>query len=278
MCVRFGAFGARRRWTQSGRRAMNVTPTRRDVLALGVGLSLSGVSLAQTAPNVREVKIQANVQDFGRYNNPEEDKLWVLDFRFKDPRLITADVPGRGKKVCWYLWYQVINNTRKPRLFFPVFELVTTDKLSRHRDQFLPSVQEDIRRIEDPQNFYKIKNSSSISAELIPPTPPDAVPKAVTGVAIWDDVDPDANYYSIFVAGLSNGYTVSDPIPPDTEEVIRRKTLQLNFRRLGDRYEMKSSEIQFQAPAMWVYRGTAMKIPGLLKKPAAPAAPPPGNN
>jgi hypothetical protein len=274
MCVRIGALGARRRSTQSGRGPMNVTPTRREVLALGVGLSLSGVSLAQTAPNVREVKIQANVQDFGQYvPNDPDSKLWVLDFRFKDPRLITADVPARGKKVCWYLWYQVINNTGKPRLFFPVFELVTHDKQTRHRDQFLPSVQEEIRRIEDPQNFYKIKNSSSISAELIPPSLPDATPKAVTGVAIWDDVDPDANYYSIFVSGLSNGYVVTDPVPPDTEEVIRRKTLQLNFRRLGDRYEMKSSEIQFQAPAMWVYRGTPMKIPGLKK-----AAPPMGNN
>ena len=129
---------------------MTGTPNRREVLALGLGLSLSGLSLGQQ-PNVREVKPGPNVQDTGRFEPfPEEpnDNFWVLDFRFKDPRLIVADVPARGKKVCWYLWYQVINKTNKPRRFFPVFELVTRDRNTRHRDQFLPTVHEAIREIE----------------------------------------------------------------------------------------------------------------------------------
>src|SRR5687768_12714562 len=40
--------------------------------------------------------------------------LWVLDFKFKAPRPIVADVPGRGRRVCWYMWYQVINRTGAP--------------------------------------------------------------------------------------------------------------------------------------------------------------------
>jgi len=260
---------------------MTGTPNRREVLALGVGLSLSGLSLAQKPqqqPNVRWVEPMANVQDPGvinpltRKRDPDdpdkdkepEDKLWVLNFRFKDPRLITADVPARGKKVCWYLWYQVINFTGRPRTFFPVFELVTRDRNTRHRDQFLPTVADKIREIEDPHGYYKIKHFSAISNDPIPVSKlEDAVPRAVTGLAIWDDVDPDSNFFDIFVAGLSNGYTLTDPIPPDTRPVVRRKTLQLAFRRIGDRYEMKSSEIQFQPPATWVYRGTAQEIPGL---------------
>src|SRR5262249_57557531 len=112
--------------------------------------------LAQNGANVRTVEPQANVQDFGKFVRDDADsKLWVLDFKFKDPRLIEADVPARGKKTCWYLWYQVINRTGKPRLFFPIFELITHDKQTRHRDQFLPSVQEEIRRIEDKDNYYK---------------------------------------------------------------------------------------------------------------------------
>ena len=274
---------------------MTGSPNRREVLGLGLGLSLTGLALAQEAPdfntgppqpNVRVVKPGANVQDEGVINpltrpkkKPEdpdpEDKLWVLHFKFKDPRLIVADIPARGKKTCWYLWYQVINFTGKPRTFFPVFELVTRDRLTRHRDQFLPTVQEAIRQQEDPQNYYNIKNSSSISDDPIPPSLlKDALPRAVTGVAIWDDVDPDANFYDIFIAGLSNGYRRTDPIPPDTRDVIRRKTLQLAFKRVGDRFDMKSSEIQFQPPATWVYRGTALEVPGLQKKPMpAPPAP-----
>jgi hypothetical protein len=63
-------------------------------------------------------------------------------------RIITADIPGRGKKIVWYMWYQVINKTGDPRVFIPDFELVTTDKNTSHNDEVLPSVEEVIKRIE----------------------------------------------------------------------------------------------------------------------------------
>jgi len=221
---------------------------------------LTGLALA-ARPNEREVKPEPNVQD--------TDRVWVLDFKFKDPRLIKVDVPGRGQKMCWYLWYQVTNNTGEPRTFIPDFELVTHDRKTIHRDQVLPAVEEAIRRLEDRYGYSKIKNSVTIAAEPIPPTRSNADPRPVTGVAIWDDVNPDSTYYSIFVAGLSNGWSVTDPIPPDTRPVVRRKTLQLNFRRLGDRYEQRSEEIRFQSPAQWIYRGSSLGVPGL---PALPTS------
>ena len=238
------------------------------LLALGLGLSLVGLTLAAN-PNERVVKPERNVQDPAEVN-ADDNKLWVLDFKFKDPRLIKVDVPGRGQKVCWYLWYQVVNNTKQPHTFIPDFELVTRDRNSVHHDQILPKVQEAVRQLEDPTDYLKIKNSVTIAAEPIPPSRKDAEPRAVTGVAIWDDVDPDANYYSIFVSGLSNGWAVTDdPEKPGAKSVVRRKTLQLNFRRLGDRYLQKSEEIRFVPPAQWIYRGSSLTIPGL---PAAPAA------
>ena len=102
------------------------------------------------------------------------------------------NVPGRGQKVCWYLWYQVINNTPQPHTFIPDFELVTTDRNTVHHDQILPKVQDAVRQLEDPTDYLKIKNSVTIAAEPIPPSKKDAEPRTVTGVAIWDDVDPDA--------------------------------------------------------------------------------------
>ena len=76
--------------------------------------------------NEREVKRQVNVQD--------KDGIWVLDFRFKDPRLITVDIPGRGRTLVWYLWYQVVNNTGQPRTFIPDLELVTLEKPHVYQD------------------------------------------------------------------------------------------------------------------------------------------------
>ena len=198
-----------------------------------------------------------------------DSKVWVLDFKFKDPRLIKVDVPGRGQKVCWYLWYQVINKTKEAHTFIPDFELVTHDQHTVHHDQVLPKVQDAIRKIEDPTGYLNIKNSVTISAEPIPPSRPNAKPKAVTGVAIWDDVDPDTNNYSIYVAGLSNGWSQTDnPIAADKEPVIRRKTLQLNFKQLGDRYNMSSEEIHFVGPYQWIYRASELSAGSLT--PAKP--------
>ncbi len=230
-------------------------------LAVGLGLSLVGLTLAAN-PNERAVKPGRNVQDPAEVN-ADDNKLWVLDFKFKDPRLIKVDVPGRGQKVCWYLWYQVSNHTKQPHTFIPDFELVTHDRDTVHHDQILPKVQDAIRQIEDPTDYYKIKNSVTISAEPIPPSLPNAAPRVVTGVAIWDDVNPDSNSYSIFVAGLSNGWAVTDPITPGGKPVVRRKTLQLDFKRLGDRYLQRSEEIRFQPPAHWIYRGSQLTVPGL---------------
>lgn len=228
-------------------------------LLAATSLGVVGLALAAN-PNEREVKPQANVQDKDDITSPTS-RVWVLDFKFKDPRLIKVDIPGRGQRVCWYLWYQVINNTPEPHSFIPDFELVTHDRNTVHHDQVLPKVQEAIRQVEDPTDYLKMKNSVTIAADAIPPSRPNATPRAVTGVAIWDDVDPDSNRYSIFVAGLSNGWAVTDG--PDGKQVVRRKTLQLNFKRLGDRYLMRSEEIRFVPPAQWIYRGSQLSIPTL---------------
>ena len=70
----------------------------------------------------------------------------------------------------------------------------------------------------------------------------------------------DSNRYDIFVAGLSNGWSLTDPIPPSTKSVVRRKTLQLKFQRLGDKYLLKSEAIRFDPPARWLYRASQLDL------------------
>jgi hypothetical protein len=231
-------------------------------LALGVGFAAAG------NPNERDVKPQANVLDKDDITQPDS-KIWALDFRFKDPRILTMDVPGRhGRRVCLYLWYQVINKTKEPRTFIPDFDLVSLDQDVVYHDEVLPRVQQAVREIEDPTDYLRIRNSVTIYTEPIPPSKPEATPRAVTGVALWDitgdGTGTEANRFSqfnIFVSGLSNGWSVTDAIPPDTEPVVRRKTLKLKFKRVGD-------HIEFVEPAEWIYRGSHMKVPGGL--PGAP--------
>jgi hypothetical protein len=223
---------------------------------VGAGLALAG------NPNEREVKPGPDVLDKDDVANPD-GKIWCMEFKFKDPRIMTVDVPGRGRRVCWYMWYQVINKTKEPRTFIPDFELVTLDKNTVHQDQVLPKVQEAIRLVEDPTDYLKIKNSVTIAAEPINVSKEDAVVRPVTGLAIWDDVNPETTRFSVFVSGLSNGWAVTDPVGADREPVVRRKTLQLNFKRMGDKFSTDSRDIQFIPPAQWIYRASPIKLPML---------------
>jgi hypothetical protein len=255
---------------------------RRPIQVLWIALAAIvpvGAVLAAGPFNEREAKPQKNVED--------PAGIWVLEFRFKDPRVITVDIPGRGRKLCWYLWYQVINNpegqgSKDPVTFIPDFEIVTLDKPGVYKDQILPKVQEAIQKIEDPAGYEEkkqgrvpyldLKNSVTMAGQPIPPSKPDAFPRAVTGVAIWDDVPADTTQFSIFVSGLSNGWAKANNLP-DNQPLILRKTLKLNFRRLGDRTYQDSSELRYQPPAEWLYRPSKLHFGLPAKEPPAPPKP-----
>jgi hypothetical protein len=243
-------------------------------LVLGsLGLSLQ-VSPAQSPNNYNEREVKSSALPD---QDPKSD-VWTLDFRFKDPRLITVNVPARGTRICWYLWYQVINRTKEPRTFYPEFELVTLDYPGVYYDETLPAVEDAIRKLEDPNGNQQIKNSVTISARQIPISePPDkGYPRAITGVAIWDgtSADPkmreakghdlsDSQNFSIFIGGLSNGWVQVDPLGKGKVEapIIRRKTLQLNFKRIGDRFHLDARDITFEPPAEWIYRASRLRLP-----------------
>lgn len=235
-----------------------------------IALVLMGVclspALCQFTFNEREVKSEVSALD--------KADVWALDFRFKDPRLIKVNYPGRGTRIFWYFWYQVINRTGEPRLFVPQMELVTLDNPGIYKDEDLPAVVDAIKRIEDPTGYQDIKNSVTISSSPVPVSKPvdQAFPKAITGVAVWDASPADlkkrdsehkdlmdCTRFSIFVRGLSNGFVTVDPIAPGQPPITRHKTLQLNFRRQGDRFSVDSRDISFVAPAEWIYRAAARR-------------------
>jgi hypothetical protein len=253
--------------------------------ALVLLVALAGLSWATLALAAKPKEV--HVKD----TSSKDGKVWSLDFKFVDPRLMPVKIPGRGQRVCWYLRYQVINNTGEPRSFVPDFELYTRDTFMSYKDQVLPSAQEAIQKFEDPENFYKIKNSVTIAADPIPVTLPKATPRAVTGVAIWTDPNeplPDddeatkkrkaklpklaeTNSFTIFVGGLSNGWSKADVPGSKDKFVVQRKTLELRFKRAGDAAVLKSEAIRFEPPARWIYRATSLQLDAKEKKETPPA-------
>ena len=241
----------------------------------GVGLFLATFVLVPAAlvsqepgPNEREVKTAPTRGD--------KSDIYALDFRFKDPRIIKVHIPGRGTRICWYLWYQVINRTEKPRKFRPIFELVTHDYPAIYKDESgLLSVEEAIRKLEDPSDYQKIKSTYAIGLNLIPVSKPpeEAFPTTITGVAVWDASPEDlknrpagkrdlsdCTQFSIFVRDLSNGFVQVDAPGPGLPPQTREKTLQLKFRRTGDRYSTDSRDMVFVGPAEWTYRPSARSL------------------
>ncbi len=225
-------------------------------------------AFCQFSFNEREVKSGTSALD--------KANVYALDFRFKDPRLIKVNYPGKGTRIFWYLWYQVVNRTGQPRNFVPGFDLVTLDYPGVYKDEPLPAVVDAIKRKEDPTGYQDIKNSVTISTNKIPVSKPEgeAFPTVVTGVAVWDASSADlkkregeskglmdCTRFSIFVSGLSNGYVLVDSPTPGQPPIIRNKTLQLNFRRQGDRFSDDSRDISFVAPAEWIYRAADSKKP-----------------
>jgi hypothetical protein len=244
-----------------GRRLIGLT-----LGVLSMGLAFSTAS-SQSTFNEREIKTQRSALD-----KPE---VWAMDFRFKDPRMIVVEYPGRGKRVFWYLWYQVINRTSNPEMINPTFELVTLDNPAVYRDEVLPVVIDAIRKVEDPTGYQKIKNSVTITEQKIPPSlpPEESFPFAVTGVALWDagPADPkrrdpkvkelgESSSFSIFISGLSSGNVEVDGPAPTLPPVTQYKTLQLNFRRKGDRFSVDPRDVEFISPAKWIYRAAGRTI------------------
>lgn len=237
-------------------------------------------ALCQTTFNEREVKSLPSALD--------KADVWAMDFRFKDPRIIKVNVPGRGTRIIWYLWYQLVNRTGKARDVAPYFELVTLDPPATYPDEIIPTAEEAIRRVEDRTGYQEIKNSVWMSKAPIPPSkaPDEAFPRAVTGVAIWDATAADpkkrdragkdlstAARFSIFVRGLSNGFVEVDAPAPGLPPITQYKTLQLNFVRRGDRFSTDSRDIQFVPPAQWIYRAAGRTIPAIPAKGAKKAPP-----
>jgi|GEM_PF-1107284 len=265
--------------------------TRRRFLLTGfagiAGLSATGgatVLSAQEASFTGERTVEAESIAGDRKG------VWTMSLVFRNPRIISADIPGRGTKSVWYMWYQVYNlgkvgpnpvNPKEtevsgdPHVFVPEFELVTLDRRTSHLDEVLPTVLDRTIRPEvDPNKRLTIHNSISIGRYPIPVTDPrTSLPKKSTGVAIWSDVAEragDTNSFAIFIAGLSDGWVPNATNP----NLIQRKTLQLTFQRLGDGRRNDPGEISFKS-SRWVYRSASLEGAAIVpepmpKKPDAP--------
>jgi hypothetical protein len=179
----------------------------------------------------------------------DKEGIWVLDFAFKPLRIRTVEIPGKGRRTIYYLYYKVVNHTSKPRMFAPQFIMVN-EKGEKFEDQVIPQVIPLIQNREDPT--IPVRGAVDIMG-IIPPSTKEGVDDAVFGAAAWDRWDPKADRFSIYVRGLSDGYK-EIPNPKGGKPIVKYKTLRIDFIRRGDEHNMNEKEIYLNDPSHeWVY-------------------------
>jgi hypothetical protein len=213
------------------------------------------VPTSKLLPDLPAVKVRRGGQRFNVHmvdTTPlthDKNGIWVLEFSFKPLRMLTVDVPGKGRKKIHYLYYKVVNRTGKPRNFLPQFTLVT-DTGKSYDESVLPRGVPIVQAREEPD--YKLLGTVDM-AGVIPVSDKEGHDEAVFGVAMWDGVDPHADKMSVFVRGLSDGYT--DVSTPDGKQITRYKTLRIDLIRRGDARNLNESEIRLaEPPYEWIYR------------------------
>ncbi|MGE5756547.1 MAG: hypothetical protein ACM35G_12695 [Planctomycetaceae bacterium] len=179
----------------------------------------------------------------------DKEGIWVLDFAFKPIRMRTVELPGKGRRNIYYLYYRVVNRTDRPRMFVPQFSLIT-DTGKRYEDAVIPQAVELIRAREDLS--IPLHNAVDIMG-MIPPSRKEGVDDAVFGVAVWEAIDPKADRFSVFVRGLSDGYQLVSA-PGGGKPQVRYKALRIDFIRRGDERDLSEKEIQLSDPPYeWIY-------------------------
>lgn len=222
-------------------------------LAFLVTIAATQASFAQQVKPSRggfDVTLEARATGEERNN---QSNLWVFEVQFKSLRMVSVPTTDAktGQKVdraYHYLVYKAINReivVRKdeadarpintfdpvpgPEIFVPACMLITTDNgVSKvYKDVIVPAAQAAIERRE------KLKLLNSVQAmqpvpEAVAEGTLDA--KGYFGVAIFSDVDPNADYYTTYLSGFSNGYKlVKGPVAyAELKRMASAKQLRIN--------------------------------------------------
>lgn len=255
----------------------------------------------------KHAAVGATLVGRGRWIDFPRD-IWCLEFAFKPPRQIDVDVPAGDlrmqRKRLWYLLYRVKNAgarrivmedgdpTRlgseridRPVRFLPHFVLESTEGLSSaegaigfrsYLDRVVPTAIPAIRDREDPR--LDIHDSARMSERDLAPG------EERWGVAVWEDVDPRIDYFSIYVRGLTNAIRWRpradavfdrDTVPASGEDHAL-ESLRLDFWRPGDDAAEAGEEASIGHAGLYERRTIGNRVLEALTRPrltaAAPAA------
>ena len=257
---------------------------RADILEITAGLG-------DLAWEPKQSPVGATLVEQGRNRDFPRD-IWALEFAFKPPRQIDVDVPARDfrmqRKRVWYLVYRVKNTgarrivmadgdatrlrsetVQQPVRFLPHFVLESVEGLSKQEgalafraylDRVVPGAVAAIREREDTR--LDLHDSARMSERDLTPG------EERWGVAVWEDVDPRIDFFSIYVRGLTNAIRwrpradatfAADSVPVAGEEHVL-ESLRLDFWRPGDDATSLDDEMSVGHAGMYERRTIGSRV------------------
>jgi hypothetical protein len=199
---------------------------------------LGSVAVAQKVETKGGFNLVAQPVATGEERQAQPD-LWIFELEFKSLRMIEVPITDartgtKRPELLYYIVYKAINREidRKQEeqdrvpindlgenptvgFFVPEISLITTDNGKRTviNDSVIPEAQSVISRRERLRLLNTVEASQPIPSTV----PKDAEdPEGFYGVAIFRAVPADTDFFTIFLAGFSNGYKlVKGPVSYD---------------------------------------------------------------
>ena len=239
---------------------------------LAAAFALGAAVLAGTAAVVVVPTATVHAADF-----PEPSLYpvsWEFTFDHGKPKRIVMN-GANGPQAYWYMTYRVSNLSDDEQMFLPVFEIVTKDGEVVRSDQNIP--KRVFQQIKGAEGNEFLEARSKVVGPLRV-----GEDQARDAVAIWPEISPEMGEFSVFVGGLSGEFVYMDeagkPVTAEQlaavargeakpiklmktknaktgeeEEVLLRKTLQLDYVVYGDERAPDRDEV-VEKGERWVMR------------------------
>ncbi|MCA9036153.1 MAG: hypothetical protein KDA91_13545 [Planctomycetaceae bacterium] len=154
-------------------------------------------------------------------------------------------------------------------LMLPRFILRVDDKGSEkeHLDELNLQIQQMVFEREFGRRGADLRLHNSVDGIQSYPDPvrtlgPDAdakpLDKATYGVAIWRNIDPKTDYFTVFMSGLSNAYRISTDAAG--ARVVEEKVVKQQFARPGDEFLQDEKEFRIEEKPEWLYRAKNVQL------------------
>lgn len=178
---------------------------------------------------------------------------WTVEVKFEHPQQIVVPSGGNAQSRFWYMILTVTNRTGREIEFYPKCDLMTDTFQVLPAGQGVP-----------PIVFQQIKQRHGGVYQFLEPLEKvesrilQGEDNAKDIVIAWQDFDPQAASFRVFVGGLSNETAVvRHPVAVDQAgqpvQVFLRKTLELNYSLQGDPAMRPSVETVYSGQK-WVMR------------------------